>query len=497
MDLVVAIAQLVLAAVFVVSAVAKLVDRAGSRRALVDFGLPDALAGPASGLLPVAELAVAVALVAAPWWGALGALGLLGAFTLAIGVNLALGRRPDCHCFGRLSSAPVGWQTVARNVALMGVAALVLSLEGGGGTGLGALVRAASPAARGALVAALVAAPVVGVLGWIVMLLWRQQGRLLLRVEALEHARPAAAGVSAIGLPMGAPAPEFRVKALAGDDRTLASLLDGSRPVLLAFTDPKCGPCTALLPRIAQWQREHAEHLRVVLASRGSVRDNEAKIARHGLADVLLQSDFDVAERYQVPGTPSAVLVTADGRIGSPVASGEPAIAELVAFAAAGGTLPVTRQNGKGGAPSSADRTSRPARPSDRVPSIPLATLDGAPVDLARYVEGEGPTLLVFWNPYCGHCQRMLPDLRALERTPVTDGPRMVFVSVGPAEANRAQDLQSPILLDGEFEAMRRFGVPGTPSAVLVDARGRVASAVAAGAAAVLDLARPRAQAVS
>src|SRR5262249_8779705 len=50
------------------------------------------------------------------------AFSLLVIFTGAIGVNLARGRTPDCNCFGQLHAAPIGWSTVARNVALAVVA---------------------------------------------------------------------------------------------------------------------------------------------------------------------------------------------------------------------------------------------------------------------------------------------------------------------------------------------------------------------------------------
>jgi uncharacterized membrane protein YphA (DoxX/SURF4 family) len=48
--------RLVLAAVFAVAGVAKLADRAGSRQAIVDFGLPARLATPLGILLPLYEL---------------------------------------------------------------------------------------------------------------------------------------------------------------------------------------------------------------------------------------------------------------------------------------------------------------------------------------------------------------------------------------------------------------------------------------------------------
>ena len=60
--------------VFAVAGVAKLYDRAGSRRAVIDFGVPAPLAAPLAILLPLAELAVAATLLPAStaWWGPWG-----------------------------------------------------------------------------------------------------------------------------------------------------------------------------------------------------------------------------------------------------------------------------------------------------------------------------------------------------------------------------------------------------------------------------------------
>ena len=49
--------------------------------------------------------------------------------------------------------------------------------------------------------------------------------------------------------------------------------------------------------------------------------------------------------------------------------------------------------------------------------------------------------------------------------------------------------LISPVLLDQQFAVGRAFGASGTPSAVLVDAEGKVASEGAVGAPAVMELA--------
>src|SRR5690242_4358466 len=123
------IARLLLAAVFLVAGIAKFADLAGSRQALRDFGVPAQLSTPLGTLLPLAELAVAVALLLpiTAWWGALGALALLLLFVVGIGYNLVRGRHPDCHCFGQLHSAPAGWLTLIRNLVLATVAGVVVA----------------------------------------------------------------------------------------------------------------------------------------------------------------------------------------------------------------------------------------------------------------------------------------------------------------------------------------------------------------------------------
>jgi len=97
--------------------------------------------------------------------------------------------------------------------------------------------------------------------------------------------------------------------------------------------------------------------------------------------------------------------------------------------------------------------------------------------------------MLVFWNPGCGFCRRMVDDIKAFEEKPPKGAPKVVLVSTGSVESNREQGLSSTILLDQGFNTGRAFGASGTPSAVLIDARGKLASDVAVGAPAVLALA--------
>src|SRR5215208_997785 len=138
---IVLVARLLLAGVFAAAGLAKLADRAGSRQAMIDFGVPTSLAGPLGVFLPVTELVVCVALIpgVTAWWGALGALVLLFLFVAGIGVNLARGRKPECHCFGQLHSEPASWNTLARSGVLAAVAGFVVwqGYDGAGPSAVG------------------------------------------------------------------------------------------------------------------------------------------------------------------------------------------------------------------------------------------------------------------------------------------------------------------------------------------------------------------------
>src|SRR3954453_727619 len=121
-------AQLVLAAVFALAGVTKLLDVNGSRRALVEFGVPERAAPVAGLLLPLTELAIAVALVLHPTarWAGLAAFLLLAAFIGGIANAMRRGRAPDCNCFGQVHSAPAGRSALARNAVLAVLAAFVV-----------------------------------------------------------------------------------------------------------------------------------------------------------------------------------------------------------------------------------------------------------------------------------------------------------------------------------------------------------------------------------
>jgi thiol-disulfide isomerase/thioredoxin len=501
------VARLLLAGIFLLAGLTKLADRAGSRQALIDFGLPTTLATPFGILLPLAELATAAALIptSTAWWGAIGALALLLLFVAGISINLARGRKPDCRCFGQLHSAPAGWPTLARNGALAVVASFVVwqGKEGAGPSAVGWL-GAITTAQLLALISGLIVLGLLVVIGWFLVHLLRQNGRLLVRLEALEAKLVADGGMPSqngvqeaqppAGLPVGSQAPDFSLSGLHGETLTLESLGSSGKPVMLLFTDPKCGPCNALLPEVGRWQQEHAEKLSISLVSRGTPEENRTKASEHELQNVLLQEDWEVHDVYRANGTPSAVLVAPDGAIGSPVVGGAEAIRVLVSqVVAERAQLPIQPATqgqpcpncGKGHA--AAPTVPAAKNIGEPAPEVELPDLEGNTVELKNVSIEE--TLVLFWNPGCGFCQQMLDDLKAWEANPPKGAPKLLVVSTGTVEDNRAMGLRSTVVLDQGFSAGLAFGASGTPSAVLVDRKGRIASEVAVGAPAVLALA--------
>jgi len=496
-------ARLLLAAVFLVAGIAKLADLAGSRQALRDFGVPARLADPFGLLLPLAELAVAVALLlpATAWWGALGAVALLLLFVGGIGYNLARGRQPECHCFGQLHSAPAGWPTLLRNLVLAALAGVVVGFgRNAPGPGVFDWMIALPVAQRIEVVAGLVAVALLVGAGWLLFQVMAQQGRLLLRIEALEAEladtgrTPQAAGSptpAALGLPVGTAAPAFTLPTLSGETIALQALRALGKPVVLLFSDPGCGPCNALLPEVGRWQRDDASKVVVALISRGTAEANRPKASENGLRHVLVQQDREVAASYQADATPSAVLVLRDGRIGSPLAQGADAIRALMnqAPSPAGlGPLPMAAAQGTGTGAAAAPRPEAFPGIGEPAPDFSLPDLSGKLVSLSDF--RGSTTLVLFWRPSCGFCQRMLKDLQTWEAHLPKGAPRLLVVSTDSVADNQAMGVRSSVVLDQDgMRVGRLFGATGTPMAVLVDAEGKIASELAAGAPAVLALA--------
>jgi hypothetical protein len=287
--MVVLLARVLLAGMFGTSAFAKLADRHGARQAVREFGVPVGVSGAFAVLLALVELAVAVALLVGPSAAvaSVAALVLLSGFSLVVTWTLRRRRHPECHCFGRLSSGPVGWSTVARNVAF-GTAAAFVALDGR--------------------------------LGWIMALLaivastwWVGPGVRRRWVQRV-----------------GAGAVSWSLPDPAGETWTLDRLLALGRPLVLVFSQPACGGCDLLMPAVARWQADLQGQLTIAVVSGGPSAESSAKVRQYGLRLLLVDDRQDTFRAYGITATPSAVLIGEDGAIAAEPAIGASEIEYLV-----------------------------------------------------------------------------------------------------------------------------------------------------------------------
>jgi peroxiredoxin len=505
MEIVLLLARVSLALVFGVAGLAKAARPASTRRTLIEFGVPEKLAAPFGSSLPVVEILVALALLplASAWWGAVAALALLLIFGLAIGVNLSRGQTPDCNCFGQLHSRPLSWSVFTRNLLLAAIAALVVAW-GKNAAGLSAFNWLADLKA-GEVVNLALSLAAMALLATAVVYLRRllnQQTAVLESLAAMkkvldeDYAEPAPVEREDVappleGLPVGAPAPGFSLTAIGGEQMTLDDLLAYDKPVLLLFVSPNCPPCKTLLPAVRAWERDYDEQLTIALLSKGTPEENQKRVAKYGARHLLLQGEDGVAADYQANWTPAAVLINRAGRIASQMTYGDDAIRALVNHTITTGAALTAGAGSNGHIPqitvgNSLFKVGEPA------PRFALPDLDG------RFTHTEDllgrDTLMLFWDPGCRFCQAMFVDLAAWEDEPPKGAPRLVIIASGNEEHIRAKALafRSLVLLDTEFDIGPVFGSNSTPSAILMDGEGRIASGLAIGERNILALAGVR-----
>lgn len=137
----------------------------------------------------------------------------------------------------------------------------------------------------------------------------------------------AASRINRDGLKAGTPAPPFNLPLVTGGELSLESLF--GRDVLLVFSDPLCGPCNELAPKLEQIHRRMPD-LQVLMLSRGDLEDNRAKIAEHNLTfPMVLQRHWEISRDYAMFATPIGYLIDARGIIAEDVAVGSDAILAL------------------------------------------------------------------------------------------------------------------------------------------------------------------------
>ncbi len=105
-----------------------------------------------------------------------------------------------------------------------------------------------------------------------------------------------------------------------GGELSLADLRGGR--VLLVFSDPDCGPCDELAPRLQEIHLRRPD-LQVLVVSRRDVEANRAKVAALGLTfPIVLQRQWEISLQYAMFATPIGYLIDEQGILASDVAVG-------------------------------------------------------------------------------------------------------------------------------------------------------------------------------
>lgn len=345
MDAVFVVCGTLIVLVFAVAGMSKLRDPRATANSLKEFGVPQAIAGPAASLLPYAELLVA-ALLLVPrlaWLGAVAALLLLSCFTVAVVLSLLRGQRPSCNCFGQVRSAPITWHTALRDALLVGVAGGVL-WAGEGRLEEGLLLQMWQLAGTGdtAFLGWSILGLLVALQLWMNVKLIGQQGRLLLKIDNLEHringGGPASVGTEFLpgrALPLGQPLPSFDAVTLAGLAVSAQDLVRDRRPLFMLFVGADCAPCKELVDDLVTWRSSNQPADKLVVITSGSRQANLEKLAPRLGMDVLLQSGFELNDLLGVIATPSAMRFDPDGRVASGLAVGHEPIMSLASLSVA------------------------------------------------------------------------------------------------------------------------------------------------------------------
>jgi len=124
------------------------------------------------------------------------------------------------------------------------------------------------------------------------------------------------------------------------------------------------------------------------------------------------------------------------------------------------------------------------------LPEFQLRSLDGTPVSSRELVRDDKGVLFFFVSPACEPCQILMPEFRNWSDD-LKDRISTVFVSSGDEKENRKKFAElgdSTVLLDDDRSFAIAAGGRWTPTALYVDANGRIASHVSAGDTAVAEL---------
>jgi thiol-disulfide isomerase/thioredoxin len=114
-----------------------------------------------------------------------------------------------------------------------------------------------------------------------------------------------------------------------------------------------------------------------------------------------------------------------------------------------------------------------------KAPGALVESLDGKPVDLARYI-GTAPVLIQFWATWCGNCKKLEPQMLAAQKKYAG---KVSFVGVA-VSVNQSPErvklyaakhgLPFDVLYDRKGWASDAYEVAATSYIVVIDRKGTV-----------------------
>jgi peroxiredoxin len=333
---------------------------------------------------------------------------------------------------------------------------------------------------------------------WLAYQIVRQNGRILLRLEAIEkQIDPRAEAKREVGgLALGTVAPDFELPDLTGVLRKLSEFREHN--VLLVFFNPQCGYCTKMAADLAALSVGGGDQRPVlVVVTTGDAEENRKLVESYGIRClVLLQKEMETAAQYRAQGTPMGYRIDGAGRIASELAVGAEPLLRLASALATNQSQPHAAANGSAAHAAKDDPSLARSRlnrsglkAGTPAPDFRLPRVDEGELSLADFRGGR--VLLVFSDPDCGPCDELAPRLQEIHlRHPEI---QVLVVSRRDVDANRAKaaalGLTFPIVLQKQWEVSLKYAMFATPIGYLVDEQGILTSNCAVGVGPILALA--------
>jgi peroxiredoxin len=118
------------------------------------------------------------------------------------------------------------------------------------------------------------------------------------------------------GLKVGAKAPDFELKTLAGDTVKLSDLK--GKKVMLNFWATWCPPCKAEMPAMEEFHKEAGDEVVILAVNIDPHLDVKAFVDENGITfPIPLDEQDKVNETYQVLSIPTTYFIDTKGNIGN------------------------------------------------------------------------------------------------------------------------------------------------------------------------------------